>query len=290
MVVSSGFFNSVAGDRKYDARWYADYFASFIGNGVFPNPSNGLQVVEGTSMRTVVKPGKGWINGYFVVNTEDFIIQHDVAHASLPRIDSIVLQKNTAERAINIVVKKGRESSSPVSYFPVRDSDYYELVLADVRIEAGSTRISQSNITDQRLNNNLCGIVHGVVDQVDTSTIFNQYQSWFNLYSQTKAQEFESWKNQTQQVVDNWINNEQLDFESWRNDQESLYTTWSSEQQQQFVAWFNDIRDILASTDIGNHLLDELPHQYTDSNGKIYKYGLGAENGIPYLLIEGVIS
>ena len=37
--------NSVAHDRTYKAEDWAEYFASFIGNGVFPVPSTGLQVV-----------------------------------------------------------------------------------------------------------------------------------------------------------------------------------------------------------------------------------------------------
>ena len=31
----SSFFNSVGGDRKYKAEDWAEYFGSFIGNGVF---------------------------------------------------------------------------------------------------------------------------------------------------------------------------------------------------------------------------------------------------------------
>ena len=41
----SSFFNSVSHDRTYKAEDWAEYFASFIGNGVFPVPSTGLQVV-----------------------------------------------------------------------------------------------------------------------------------------------------------------------------------------------------------------------------------------------------
>ncbi len=38
----------------------------------------------------------------------------------------------------------------------------------------------QSNITDLRLNKELCGIVHGVIQQADTTEIFRQFQAWFN--------------------------------------------------------------------------------------------------------------
>ena len=281
MVVKSGFFNSVAGDRKYDASWFADYFASFIGNGVFPNPSTGLQVVEGSNMQTIVKLGKGWINGYYVVNDTDFVIQHDFGDSLLSRIDRIVLQKSTADRAIKIVVKKGASASSPVAPEIVRNADYYELALADVRIQAGSTRITQGNITDQRLNNNLCGIVHGVVDQVDTTTIFNQYQSWFNDYSVTKASEFLAWQNQVTTDLESWIDVQEGDFLAWRQAEEQLYRTWLNGRKNEFDTWFTTIKNILTTNAAGNlqlqiddHKDASMPHVFLDAtDNKIYKYG-----------------
>ena len=58
----SSFFNSVSHDRTYKAEDWAEYFASFIGNGVFPVPSTGLQVVAGYGMQIAVKSGKACIN------------------------------------------------------------------------------------------------------------------------------------------------------------------------------------------------------------------------------------
>ena len=43
-------FNSVDHDRRYKAEDWAWYFSTFISNGVFPAPSDGLQVVAGDGM------------------------------------------------------------------------------------------------------------------------------------------------------------------------------------------------------------------------------------------------
>lgn len=67
MAIRSGLFNSVNGDRRYKADFFAEYFASFIANGVFPNPSTGLQVLANQNMTVAIKPGKAWINGYFLL-------------------------------------------------------------------------------------------------------------------------------------------------------------------------------------------------------------------------------
>lgn len=297
MPIISGFFDSVNKDRVYNAEFLALFHSALVSNGIYPNPSNNLQVLEKENMMTVVKVGKGWINGHFVMNTEDFVLQHEMADGLLKRIDRIVLQLDVAGRAIDVVLKKGAVASSPVAPVIIRDVDYYELVLADVYIGAGQVQIIQGNITDQRLNNELCGVVHGVVDQVDTTTIFNQYQNWFNDYSVTKAQEFLAWQNQVKLALENWIDAQQLDFEAWRQAEEALYHTWLQGRKDGFDTWFASVKEILNSTADGNllNLLEEhkgssMPHKFLDAtDNKIYKYGFKtnvAKDGLIFVYEE----
>ena len=89
----SSFFNAQmqgnSYDRVYLAEDFARYFASFIGNGVFPTPSTNLQVVAINSNMTIkIKIGKAWINGYFYENTEDLTHVIEVADGLLNRIES----------------------------------------------------------------------------------------------------------------------------------------------------------------------------------------------------------
>lgn len=235
MAEKSFCFNSVNGDRKYKAEDFRDYFASFIGNGVFPNPSNNLQVMgENSDMTVTLKAGKGWINGAFYVNDTDLILPIDVADGVLNRIDRIVLRLDIESRAINAVVKKGTFASSPTAPDLQRDADAYELGIADILVSAGATSITQASITDLRLNNDLCGVVHGTIDQVDTTTLFNQYLSW---YTQTTGQA----------ITD--INNIKAQF------------------QNDFNTWFATIKDILDENAAGNlqneidaHKIEYMPH------------------------------
>lgn len=176
----SSFFNSIDGDRKYKAEEWAEYFASFIGNGVFPEPSTNLMVEANNNMTVKVKAGKAWINGYFYFNTDDLVLQHDNADGVLKRIDRIVIRWSLTNRNIEAAVKKGTFASSPVAPALQRDADIYELALADVLINNGAIEVTQGNITDQRQNSSLCGIVAGTVDQIDVSGLFAQYNQVFN--------------------------------------------------------------------------------------------------------------
>ncbi|NHL37870.1 phage tail protein [Clostridium botulinum] len=221
----SGFFNAMkvgdTWDRVYKAENYAEYFASFIGNGVFPNPSTNLQVIGTDRMQVIVKPGKGWINGYKYENTDDLILPVDVADGVLHRIDRIVLRYDVVEREIRAKIKKGEFASEPKAPQLTRDADMYELGLADIKVNAGSISVTQVDVTDLRLNKEVCGIVHGIVDQVDTTTIFNQYLEWYKNITGKTEQELQTIK-------------------------ENLETD--------FNIWFADVKNILSGDVAGNLL------------------------------------
>lgn len=205
MAYRSGMFNSVGGDRKYQALHFAEYFATFIGNGVFPNPSNGLQVYAKENMTVTVKPGKAWINGYYFVNDSDCDLALDISDGVLNRIDRIVLRFDTATRQIVPSVKKGAFSASPIVPTVQRDADGYEISLAQIKIVKGALTIGQGAILDERLDKTVCGIVHGTVDQVDTTTIFNQYQAWFNETTSGTETEIKTWKEAQYQNFADWF-------------------------------------------------------------------------------------
>lgn len=182
-------------DRVYLAQHFAAYFASFIGNGVFAEHSNKLQVMEmGTpQMQIGVAKGQGWINGYWYENTDTLYLPIDVADGVLNRFDSVVLRLGIAERNMWLAVKKGTPAMNPLPPEVTRTADYYELQLAVISIPAGSIKITQAQITDTRMNQDVCGWVTGVVKQLDTTTLFNQFESYFDEFKQLSESEFDTW-------------------------------------------------------------------------------------------------
>jgi hypothetical protein len=177
----SYFFNDVNDDRVYLAEDFALFFSTLISNGVFPNPSTNTQVLinEETPMTITIKPGFAWINGYLYWNPDNLVKTLAAAYTN-PRIDRVVIRWSSNNREILADVINGIPAAAPVAPELTRNSDIWELAIADIWVGANVTMISQANITDTRLSNDLCGIVHGVVDQVDTTTLFNQYQVWFS--------------------------------------------------------------------------------------------------------------
>jgi len=188
MAEQSGFFDAhlVNGeyDRVYLAENFARYFASFIGNGIFGGKSNELMVQQKATadMSVRVLSGQAWINGYWYENDDELSLAIDVADGVLNRIDLIVLRWNNVERVIRLAVKKGTSATNASAPIIQRSADFYELKLAQVYVKAGATRITQADITDTRLNNSVCGFVHGVVDQFDTTDFGKQIDSFIEQF------------------------------------------------------------------------------------------------------------
>lgn len=243
----SSFFNSVSGDRVYRAEEWAEYFASFIGNGVFPVPSTSLQVVAGSGMAVAVKTGKAWINGYFYYNTSDLPVTLATADGVLNRIDRIVVRWDLTERKISVAVKSSTPATSPVAPALQRDADAYELCLADVLVSAGVTAISQANITDRRLDGSLCGVVAGVVDQIDTDAFNAQLEAWFADYKERSVDEFNDLVSYMESLE--LLGDQQYAaLEAYMND-------FKADAENDFNAWFATLQNVL-DEDTAGHLLN----------------------------------
>lgn len=210
MAERSGFFDSyIVGDsydRPYFASDFAEFFARFIGNGVFYNPSTSCQIIANDNMTVTVKVGYGYINGFIYINDSDFTLNISPADGVANRIDRIVLQYDIAGRIIKAVVKEGSFAANPTAPTIQRDADYYELGLADISIIAGATSITQSSITDLRLNSNYCGVVSNLLGDVDTTTIFNQYQAWLIETQEGVSSQLQSTIAQLESAFDTFFN------------------------------------------------------------------------------------
>lgn len=182
MAIKYGFFDSVGGDRKYNADDISNYFLSLISNGVFATPATCMQVVASSGMTVNVSPGWGFVRCKYIHNTTYESLTLEPANALLNRIDRIVIRLDPASRDITITVKKGEEAAtSPVPPELTRVSDgVYELSLAQIAVNAGAAEITQEDITDERPDVNLCGYVTGLIDQIDTTNLFAQFTAAFN--------------------------------------------------------------------------------------------------------------
>ncbi len=265
-----GFFDAYlegeAYDRVYLAQHFAAYFASFIANGVFAEHSNQLQVMAMPTpqMQIGVERGQGWINGYWYENTDALYLPVDVADGVLNRIDSVVLRLGFSERNMWLVVKKGTPAVNPVAPEVTRTADYYELQLATISIPASSINITQAQITDTRMNQEVCGWVTGVVEQLDTTTLFNQFETYFAEFKEFYENEYDTWTDEQKAAYISWITNQESDFTDWTDEQKTEYDEWYATHilmwQTEFDTWFENVKGQL-SEDAAGAIQVELDEQ-----------------------------
>lgn len=261
----SGMFTSVNGDRKYTSTFFAEYFASFIGNGIFPNPSTNTQVLADTGMNVSVQPGKAWIDGYILYVDNPQSLTLDTGDNLLPRIDKIVIRLDKINREIILAIKKGTPATNPTAPSLQRDGDMHELGIANIRVDRGASAITQSNITDLRLNSNECGIVKGTIEEIDTTTLFNQYQSWISQKKQEFNQDLITYTNTKQSEFEGWVDNKEADYNTYvgakQSEWDNWYDTTTTQLEADFMAWVNMLEDVLDENAAGNllNMITDIP-------------------------------
>ncbi|MFC6038433.1 hypothetical protein ACFPYN_03090 [Paenisporosarcina macmurdoensis] len=161
-------FDSVDADREVTAADFAKYYHELLTNGVFyRNDLPSLKVTKGVGLISSVEIGAAFIEGYLYRNTTQIDLNHTTGNPSFPRIDRVVvrLNRNITNRDIRVVIKEGVPATSPIAPNLERNDLVYELSLAQVRVNAGTTVIA--TVTDERLDQSLCGVVSSIV-QVPT--------------------------------------------------------------------------------------------------------------------------
>ena len=149
-----------------------------------------MAVSANNNMTVTVGTGGAHIEGAMYINTAPINLAVDAANASLNRIDRVVLQFNTSisVRSVRALIRTGTAATNPVAPELRQESNLFEIALADIYVKKGATGIAQSAITDQRLNSALCGfVVAAVPSSVDTTGLFDQYQTALNEWLDTVA-------------------------------------------------------------------------------------------------------
>lgn len=262
MAQECGFFNAqlVGGeyDRVYLAEQFAAYFASFIGNGIFGGQMQQLEVVANSpaNMSVTVLSGKGWINGWWYRNNGNMQLSVAVADGVLSRIDSVVVRWDNTRRDMYLYVIKGTPSNNPVKPPIVRNNDYYDIQLCTISIPAGSTGVRQQQITDTRLDNSVCGLVTGVVNQINTTGLFDQFQAAFRDWKSNQQSNYEQWVSSKQTDYNNFIQTSQNNYNQYTTNKQSEFNAWYNSRltsyQALFENWFDGIKNQLSTDAAGN--------------------------------------
>lgn len=221
MAENSYFFNSSYSDeRTYRAEDFARYFESVLSSGIMPNFDGirgatdgeyGLNVTNYIgSLRVGVKAGHAIIKGHrYELSGEERLTLRPTTGATVNRIDRIVLRldRRASARYIKLFVVEGQEAYSAEPPALMRNANVHEISLAQVHITGGQSYIDK--IVDERLDESVCGIANSLIN-VPTSQFVEQFNTWFNSYTDDAQSEFDTWFDSVKDVIDDSLANRLL--------------------------------------------------------------------------------
>lgn len=253
-------------DRAENSEMFALIFAKLITNGVLAQPADCFQVrALGSGMDVEVQPGFGMINGRFCYETAKTTLTLAQAPSQYSRIDRVVLRCNYLERLIEIIVKTGTPAFTPVppELLQPASGDYYELGLALITISANQSVLTQSQITDTRANSAICGYITQLIDSIDTSVFFAQFEQFYKEFVEKSNASYDEFQEMAStaysgytQAIDDYIGALEAKGDSDLADITASFKEFQRVQQNAFNEWFADIKGQLDS-DVAGHLQNQ---------------------------------
>lgn len=207
MSITCGFFNSVNGDRRYDAEQMSAIFDGIINDGVFAHVDGYFQTTAGTGMSVVVAPGRAWFNHTWTKNDSPMPLTIDPAEVILKRIDAVVLEVNSSDSVRNNTIKivKGSPSSGSVKPTLINTDEVHQHALAYIDIQPGVTSITAENITIV-VGQTECPFVTAILETTDITALLEKWEAEFRVwFDNVQAQlEGDIATNLQRQIDENW--------------------------------------------------------------------------------------
>ena len=253
MSVSSGFFNSLNGDRKYNAAQMSAIFDGLIIDGVFASIGTSFAVKAAGGLTVNVGIGKAWFAHTWPVNDSILPMTAPEAEVLLDRIDAVVLEVNGTESVRENTIKfvKGNPSSAPSRPTLTNEGNVHQYPLCYIYRKYGTAVINQADITPM-VGTESTPFVTGILQTISLDELLGKWQDELDRFTDARSQE-----------VDDWIAQEESDFTAWFNkmkadlqQEQTVLDQWIASEQADFLAWYNQMKDQLSGDVAGNLQLE----------------------------------
>lgn len=253
MSVSSGFFNSLNGDRKYNAAQMSAIFDGLIIDGVFASIGTAFAVKAEGGLTVNVGIGKAWFDHTWTVNDSILPMTAPEAEVLLDRIDAVVLEVNGTESVRENTIKfvKGNPSSAPSRPTLTNEGNVHQYPLCYIYRKYGTAVINQADITPM-VGTESTPFVTGILQTISLDELLGKWQDELDRFTDARSKE-----------VDDWIAQEESDFTAWFNkmkadlqQEQTVLDQWIASEQADFLAWYNQMKDQLSGDVAGNLQLE----------------------------------
>lgn len=206
MAITYGFYNSMNGDRKYDAVQLSSIFDGVIRDGVFQSIGGYLATKPGTGMQVLVSPGKAWFDHTWTVNDALYPLDIGKSDLTLKRYDAVVLETDSSQpvRKNSIKIVPGTPSTDPKKPSMVSEESQHQHALAYILVNPGATEIQEKDI-EIVVGKDECPFVTSILESVSIEALLakweGEFQAWFDeLQSQMEGDVATNLQNQINEL------------------------------------------------------------------------------------------
>lgn len=267
MAVTSGFFNSLNSDRRYNALQMAELFDGLINDGVYETLYNKFRVTPNSNGLAVqVDTGRAWFDHTWIKNDGIYVLTLPPAEVLFDRIDAVVIEVNhtQAVRQSTIKIVKGTPSANPARPTLSHSNNIFQHPLAYVRVKVGATAITQANITNM-VGTSSCPFVTGVVSVMNIDMLVEQWAAQWDEWVDKESTDVKNWLDKEQNDFLTWFGNKKraiiLDWDTWFHQMQDMTGTnlidWIDRNQNDFLDWFNMLR-VMLDGDVATNLAKEI--------------------------------
>ena len=128
--------------------------------------------------------GIAWVRnaqytGKSICNNAPVALSVPLGNSYNPRIDRVVLEFSSASNESTIKLLQGTAAASPTAPALTKTATTYQLGLYEIYVDRAATAITAANVTDTRLDDELCGLMRDSVESIPTSALYSQFMAWF---------------------------------------------------------------------------------------------------------------
>lgn len=181
MSFTFGFYNSIDGDRMYDADQFGDMFSGLITDGIYSTIGDAFMVTPGTSgLSIIVGSGRAWFNKTWSYNSDKFPMNLELADLLLPRYDTVVLEVNKKSfvRANSIKIITGTPAANPVKPGLLFEDNVYQYPLAHIHVKQNQETVTALDI-ENVVGLTPCPFVTGILQSVPIDGLYQQWNAQF---------------------------------------------------------------------------------------------------------------
>lgn len=215
MAITSGFFDSVSGDRKYTAQQFGNLFTGIISDGVFSGVGGGLKV-ESRSTQIYINSGRAWCRGTWLDNDAYASLNVPAnTHPNYSRYDAVVLtfDRSSSVRRNSIDYISGTAAATPLKPALKNDSLTKQMPLCYIFRPANSTTITQSNI-ESTIGTVECPYITGPLKTIDVTDVVRDANSTIRDTNQ-RLQQVTSELEQKARKLDQDVTSTKNSFADW---------------------------------------------------------------------------